>query len=267
MERAYWPGVGNRPSCCAATMLSNSPQCSRTVSISAAKLGGGMRVTVFVPTTAPRSKVEKLRSFPVEVREAGATYNDAHREAQAFATETGAVMGDPLENPLIAAGHGTLGAELLEQRPDLSAVIVPVGGGALITGVATAIKVQAPHVRVIAVQAEASPALVESQKLGRALIDYTAAPTLADGLAGGIGELVYRHRHLIDELITVSEDEIAAAMVALLARDQVVAEGAGAVGVAAILARKLRLDGPTAALVTGANVDVAVLARLLAHHA
>jgi threonine dehydratase len=233
------------------------------VAFAAAALGLDSHVTLFVPATAPRAKLDKLRTYPVEVREVGTTYDDAHREAAAFAKETGAAFADPVENLAVAAGHGTLGLELLDQRPDLAAVVVPVGGGALVTGVATALKARAPRVRVVAVQSEASPALVESLRLGRALVEYAAAPTLADGLAGGIGELVFRHRHLLDEAVTVPEAEIAAAMAALLADDQVVAEGAGAAAAAAILAGRVRADGPVAVLVTGANVDASVLARIV----
>jgi threonine dehydratase len=135
-----------------------------------------------------------------------------------------------------------------------------------VAGLAVALKARAPHVRVIAVQPEASPALVESLRRGRPLTEYQPRPTLADGLAGGIGELVFAHRDLLDEVVTVSEAEIEDAIVALVAEDQVVAEASGAVGVAALRAGKVtRPDGrPLVAVVTGANIDAPVLARLLA---
>ncbi len=234
------------------------------VAFAASLVARGVEVTVFVPGTAPRAKLDKLRRFPVEVCQEGTSYEDAHRAALAHSARTGAVLADPVEHPLIAAGHGTLGLELLDQLPNLATVVVPVGGGALITGVATAIKRRAPSVRVVAVQSEAYPALRDSLRRGRAIFEYPPAPTLADGLAGGIGELVFRHRRLIDDVIVVSEDEIGDAMIALLSDDQVVAEGAGAAGAAAVLSRRLRPEGPTAVLVSGANVDAAVLARLLA---
>jgi threonine dehydratase len=124
-------------------------------------------------------------------------------------------------------------------------------------------------VRVVAVQPEASPALRASLEQGRALLEFPAGPTLCDGLAGGIGELVFAHRDLIDEVVTVSEDETAEAMVALLADDQVVAEASGAVGVAAVRSGRVtpRAGRPTVVVVTGANVDAQVLARLLAARA
>ena len=119
--------------------------------------------------------------------------------------------------------------------------MVPVGGGGLIAGMAAAVKAQRPDVRIVAVQPEASPALRDSIAQGQPLLDYAAQPTLADGLAGGIGTTVYAHRHLIDEIVTVSEPEIEDAIVALVTHDQVVAEGSGAVGVAALRAGRLRL--------------------------
>jgi threonine dehydratase len=235
------------------------------VALAAERLGGGLRATVFVPRTAPRSKVERLRRFPVALREEGETYDDAVLAAEAYQRETGAVFVQAFEDPRTAAGQGTIGLELLEERPDVATVLVPVGGGGLVAGVATAIKALAPDVRIVAVQPEASPALRESIRLGRPLLTYPAGPTLADGLAGGIGEVAFAHRDLVDEVVTVNEAEIADAIVALVASDQVVAEASGAVGVAALMAGKLAAAdrGPAAAIVTGGNLDAAVLARLM----
>jgi threonine dehydratase len=237
------------------------------VAYAAQAAGGGTTVTLFVPRTAPRAKVGKLRAFPVEVREVGDTYDDAHLEAERFAELTGATMAHAFEDPRVAAGQGTVGLELLAQRPDLTTVVVPVGGGGLISGLAAVVKAAAPGVRVVAVQPEASPALRESLRQGRALTEYAAGPTLADGLAGGIGEIVFRHRHLIDDVATVSEEEIEDAMAAALAHDQVVTEGSGAVALAAVGSGRVTIDGPTALVVTGGNVDVEVVRRVLARRA
>lgn len=236
------------------------------VAFAASRLAGAVRATLFVPRTAPRAKVEKLRRFPVEVRETGETYDDAVVAARAFESETGAVFVHAYEDPRTAAGQGTAGLELIEECPEAGAVLVPVGGGGLLAGVATAVKARSPSARVVAVQPEASPALAESLRLGRPLLTYPAGPTLADGLAGGIGRIAFEHRHLVDEVVTVSETEIEDAMAGLLAADQVVAEASGAVGVAALRAGKVASAGrgPVVALVTGGNVDAAVLARLLA---
>jgi threonine dehydratase len=235
------------------------------VAFAAQALGGRVKATVFVPETAPRAKVEKLRTFPVEVREQGATYDDAHAAALAERARTGATYVHAFDDPATAAGQGTIGLEILAQRPDVGTIVVPIGGGGLIASVAIGAKAIDPTIRVVGVQADASPSYRESLKRGRALLEYPAGPTVADGIAGGIGELVFAHRALVDEDVLVSEEEIADAMVALLARDQVVAEGSGAVGVAALRAGRVHAaEGrPIAVVVTGANVDASLLSRLL----
>ncbi|HEY2945567.1 MAG TPA: threonine/serine dehydratase [Vicinamibacteria bacterium] len=231
-------------------------------------LGGDTEATLFVPETAPRSKVEKLRGFPVTVHEEGATYDDAHALAMAHVERTGATYLHAFDDPRTAAGQGTAGPEILDERPDVGAILVPVGGGGLISGLAAAVKARAPSVRIVAVQPEASPSLLESIRQGRPLLEYPAGPSLADGIAGGIGEIVYAHRDLIDDIVLVSEHEMEDAIVALLADDQVVAEASGAAGVAALRSGKWRSDGrPVAAVVTGGNIDARVLGRLLAARA
>jgi threonine dehydratase len=237
------------------------------VAFAAQAVGGDVRATLFVPESAPRAKVGKLRTFPVEVRQQGATYDDAHALAVEHAARTGALYVHAFQDPRTAAGQGTVALELIEQMPEVAAVVVPVGGGGLIAGMATALKARAPRVRVIAVQPEASPALRESLRRGRPLLEFPAGPTIADGLAGGIGEIAFEHRDLIDEVVVVPECDIEHAVVALLAEDQVVAEGSGAVGVGAVRAGLVPVsDGPVAIVVTGANIDLSVLRRLLAAH-
>jgi threonine dehydratase len=235
------------------------------VALAASRIGD-VRATLFVPTTAPRAKVDKLRRFAVEVRETGETYDDAVLAAREFKEQTGAVFVHAFEDVRTAAGQGTVALELLADCPAPAAVLVPVGGGGLIAGIATIVKARSPRTRIVAVQAAASPALAESLRLGRALLTYPAGPTLADGLAGGIGEIAYLHRDLIDEVISVREPDIEAAIVALLANDQVVAEASGAVGVAAVRAGLVAPEGPIVAVVTGGNIDARVLTRLLSQH-
>ena len=231
-------------------------------------LGGRTEATLFVPGSAPRAKVEKLRGFDVTVQVEGATYDDAHALAMSHARRTGATYVHAFEDPRTAAGQGTTALEILDELPGVGAILVPVGGGGLISAVAVVVKARAPGVRVVAVQPEASPALPESIRQGRPLLEYPAGPTLADGIAGGIGEIVFEHRDLIDDVVLVSEEEIGDAVVALLADDQVVAEASGAVGVAALRSGKWRADGrPVVAIVTGGNIDASVLRRLLSAHA
>jgi threonine dehydratase len=235
------------------------------VAFAAQSLGGRVHATLFVPESAPSAKVEKLRTFPVEVRQEGADYDRAADRALEHARATGATLVHAFADPRTAAGQGTVGLEILDEWPEVGAIIVPVGGGGLIAGIATVVKARSPRTRIIAVQPEASPSLRESLRVGRALTEFPAGPTLADGIAGGIGEIAFDHRDLIDEVVIVPERAIEDAMVALIASDQVVAEGSGAIGVAAILAGLVEAgDSGTAVVVTGANVDAAVLARLLA---
>jgi len=227
-------------------------------------LGGGIPVTLFLPENAPAAKVAKLRTFPVQLRQVGATYEDAHDEALRFAVESGARYVHAFEDPLTAAGQGTVGLEILDQLPQVERIVVPVGGGGLISAIAVAVKAKAPHVKIVAVQAEASPSLPDSLRLGKPLLRYPAAPTLADGVSGGIGEIVFVHRELLDAVVVVPEPALEEAIVALLTEDQVVAEGAGALGAAAL--RWGRLDpegGRTVAVVTGGNIDAVHLRRLL----
>jgi threonine dehydratase len=228
-------------------------------------LGGRIKATLFVPETAPRAKVEKLRTFPIEVREQGATYDDAYAAAQSERRRSGAMYVHAFDDPATAAGQGTIALELLAQRPDLGTIVVPIGGGGLIASIAVVAKALDPSIRIVGVQPDASPSYRESLKRGEAFLEYPAGPTMADGIAGGIGEIVFAHRALVDEDVLVSEEEIADAMVALLAQDQVVAEASGAVGVAALRVGRVHATPgrPVAVVVTGANVDAALLSRLL----
>lgn len=235
------------------------------VAWAAQALGEGTRVTLFVPESAPRAKVEKLRTFPVQLRVVGATYDDAYDASLAYAEETGARYLHPFEDALTAAGQGGAGLEILDQLPGVGQIVVPVGGGGLISAIATVVKARAPQVRMVAVQSEASPSLTESLRRGEPVLRFDAAPTLADGVAGGIGEIVFRHRALIDEVVDVPEDALRETIAALVTGDQVIAEGAGALAAAALRSGRLREDGrPIALVVSGGNIDAERLTELLA---
>jgi len=228
-------------------------------------LGGRVPAMLFVPQGAPRAKLEKLRTFPVSIREIDGTYEDAYDASLTYAEAEGARYLHAFEDPLTAAGQGTAGLEILDQLPHVGQIVVPVGGGGLISAIAVAVKARSPGIRIVAVQPETSPSLAESLARGHALHRYPAAPTLADGVSGGIGDIAFLHRDLIDEVVNVPEAAIEETIVALLARDQVVAEGAGVLGAAAVHCGLLRPDGgPIAVVVTGGNIDAAHLARLMA---
>ncbi len=231
------------------------------------RLGLAVPATVFVPRGAPQSKLDRLRGYPVTLELAGDTFDEAQALAFEHVRRTGATFVHGYDDPRTAAGQGTIGLEIVEERPEIATLIVPVGGGGLISGIAVAAKAVSPRVRIVAVQPDASPALRESFRSGRPLLEYAAAPTLADGLAGGIGEIVFGKRNLIDDVAVVSEEAIERAIVALLLEDHVVAEGSAAVGIAALLDGALRADGPIAVVITGSNIDGSVLRRLVERHA
>jgi threonine dehydratase len=210
-------------------------------------------------------EVDKLRRFPIAVREEGRDYDEAAAHARAYVEQTGAREVHAFEDRATAAGQGTAALEVLGQLPDVGTLVVPVGGGGLIAGCAVAVKARSPRVRIVAVQPAASPALSESLRLGRPLLEFPAAPTIADGVAGGTGLIAYEHRDLFDAVVDVPEHAIEDAVVALLTHDQVVAEGSGALGVAALRCGLIEAEGgPVAVVVTGGNIDARVLSRLLA---
>lgn len=232
-----------------------------------AVLGGGIKAELVVPRSAPQAKVERLRAYPVEVHVVGENYDEAYAASIELAAANNATYVHPYDDVRTAAGQGTIALEILSALPEVEALVVPVGGGGLISGIAVAAKALSPGIRIVAVQAEASPALRDSLAQGRPLLDYPAGPTLADGIAGGIGEIVFEKRALIDAVVVVPEIEIERAIVGLLMDDHVVAEASGAVGVAAVRAGLVDAKGSVAIVVTGANIDRTVLARLIARHA
>jgi threonine dehydratase len=232
----------------------------------AARAFGVAPAMIFVPRTAPRAKLDKLREFPVEVRAVGDTYDDAHHAAEKFARDTGATFIHAYDDPRTVAGQGTIGLEILEDLPDVDVILVPVGGGGMIAGIAVAVKSLAPNVQIIGVQPAASPALRDSIRDGKCYEEYDAAPTICDGLAGGIGKIVFEValKKMIDDVIVVEESETRSAVRALAETQQLIVEGSGAVGVAALLARKTNLAGKRVAVViSGGNIDVGLLKDIL----
>jgi threonine dehydratase len=221
--------------------------------------------TVFVPRAAPRAKLDKLRQFPVGVRSVGESYDSAHRAAEAFQRETGATFIHAYDDPRTVAGQGTLGLEILEDLPDVDAILAPVGGGGMIAGIAVAVKALAPSVRVIGVQPSASPALRDSLRDGKCYEEYVAAPTICDGLTGGIGRICFEvAQKFVDDVVIVEEEETKAAIRALAQTEQLIVEASGAVGIAALLAHKANLVGKRAAIIiSGGNVDLELLANII----
>lgn len=225
----------------------------------------GIKSIVCMPDGAPISKVENTKGFGAEVRLVKGGYDDAAAYAAKLQQETGMTFVHPFNDEEVIAGQGTIGLEILDQLPDVDAVVCPVGGGGLISGVAFAIKQLNPKVKVYGVQAEKAPGMVRSLEMGEpATLD--SALTFADGIAvKHPGDVTCSLcKQYVDEVVTVTEDEIAAAILALLEKQKVIAEGAGAVSVAAAMFGKLPLQGKkVVCLVSGGNIDVNILSRVI----
>lgn len=233
----------------------------------AARLLGGIPATVFIPETAARNKIRALETMEVHLRPVGRSYAEAHEAAWAFAASTGACYIHAYEDPWVVAGQGTIALELLEELPQVDAVLVPVGGGGLIGGIATVYQALSPQTRIIGVQTEASPALAASLRDGKLYADYPAGPTLADGLAGGVGALAYHlaRQGAIHEVLVVREETVLQAIGLLAVETHLIAEGSGAVGLAALLENPERWSGRTVVLVlSGSNLDGEILQRAVA---
>ncbi len=226
----------------------------------------GIAATIVMPEGTPLLKVANTRGHGARVVLSGASYDEAYTEARRMEQAEGLTFVHPFDDPAVIAGQGTVALELLEQVPDLEGVLVPIGGGGLVSGMAAALKAAAPKVRVIGVETEVLPCMLASIEEGH-LVTVEPATTIADGIAvKRAGELTFQHvQKLVDEIVTVSEEEIASAILYLLEKEKTVVEGAGAVAVAALLNHKVRgLEGRrVVAVVSGGNIDVNVVARVI----
>jgi threonine dehydratase len=225
----------------------------------------GIAATIVMPEWAALIKVASCRRHRATVVLAGQDYDEAYAEARRREAATGAVFVHAFDDPAVIAGQGTLGLELVEQVPDLDAVVVPVGGGGLIGGVALAVKARAPRVEVIGVQAAALPGMRQALERGGPA-ELGPASTIADGIAvRRVGALTYGLcRRYVDEVVVVDENEIANAILLLLEIEKTVVEGAGATTLAAVLNKKVALAGKRVALVlSGGNIDVNIIARVI----
>ena len=224
----------------------------------------GIRSIVCMPDGAPIMKVESTKRLGAEVELVKGTYDDAHDRAVELQEQTGMTFIHPYDDELVIAGQGTIGLEILDQLPDVDAVIVPIGGGGLISGVAFAIKQLKPSCKVIGVQAGVVASMYASRQAGKVTTVPDAA-TLADGIhVLTPGSLTFEMcQKYVDEIVTVSEDEIAAAILALLEVQKTVAEGAGATPVAACMSGKVDTTKKTVCVVSGGNVDVTTLSRVI----
>jgi threonine dehydratase len=225
----------------------------------------GIRALIVMPLATPLVKVTATRGFGAEVILHGANYDEACEEATRLCAAEGMTFIHPFDDAVVMAGQGTIGLEVLEQVPQLEAVVVPIGGGGLIGGIACAIKESRPEIRVIGVQTSRLPSMVAAVEFHRP-VTVEPATTIADGIAvrrAGDVTLPVVERY-VDEIVTVDEDEIASAILVLLEREKTLAEGAGATALAALLQKKTSLYGAhTAVMVCGGNIDVTLLSRII----
>ena len=233
------------------------------VALSSTKLG--VKSIICMPAGAPISKVEATKGYGAEVVLVPGVYDDAAREAERLAKEQGYTFAHPFDDPYVIAGQGTIGLEILEQLPDAAQVIVPIGGGGLISGIAMAIKTINPSCRVIGVQAAGAASMYTSVQQGKR-VELSKVSTIADGIAvKKPGELTFELcSKYVDEVVTVNDGEIASAILFLLETQKTVAEGAGATPVAAVMSGRVdTTKGKTVCVVSGGNVDVTTLSRVI----
>lgn len=226
----------------------------------------GVRSTVFMPVGASLPKVEATREYGAEVRLHGQVVDEALRAARAYAERTGAVFIHPFDHPDVIAGQGTVGLEILEQCPKVRTIVVGVGGGGLLAGTALAVKSLRPEVRVVGVQAAGAAAYPPSLAAGRP-VALDSVATMADGImVGRPGDVPFGIvADLVDEVRTVSEDDLSSALLLCLERAKLVVEPAGASPVAALLADPGSFEGPVVAVLSGGNVDPVLMQRILRH--
>ena len=233
------------------------------VALAAAK--NGIKSIICLPDGAPISKVEATKSYGAEVCLVKGVYDDAYNEALRQRDEHGYTFIHPFDDENVIAGQGTIGLELTEQVPDMDAVIVPIGGGGLISGVAFAIKSLNPNIKVYGVQAAGAPSMFNAVKDGK-IECLESVSTIADGIAvKEPGENTFQLvSQYVDEIVTVNDDEIAAAILALMEQQKLVTEGAGAVAVAAAMFNKVPVKGKkVVCLLSGGNIDVTILSRVI----
>ncbi|WP_189379575.1 MULTISPECIES: hydroxyectoine utilization dehydratase EutB [unclassified Mesorhizobium] len=226
----------------------------------------GIRAVICMSRLVPDNKLDAIRRLGAEIRIVGNSQDDAQKEVEKLVGEQGLVMLPPFDHPDIIAGQGTLGLEIIEQVPDAASVLVPLSGGGLASGVAAAVKGVSPNTKVIGVTMARGAAMKASLDAGRP-VEVEELPTLADSLGGGIGldnRLTFGMcRDLLDDVILLSEDEIATGIRHAYEQEREIVEGAGAVGIAALLAGKVKTAGPAVLILSGRNIDMALHRRIV----
>ena len=226
----------------------------------------GIRAMICMSKLVPENKVEAISGLGAEIRIVGNSQDDAQQEVDRLVAEEGLVMLPPFDHPDIIAGQGTLGLEIMEQVPDAVAVMVPLSGGGLAAGVAAAVKGVSAGTKVVGISMARGAAMKASLDAGRP-VQVEELPTLADSLGGGIGldnRLTFAMcRDLLDDVVLLAEDEIAAGIRHAYEQEREIVEGAGAVGIGALLAGKVKTNGPTVLILSGRNIDMALHRRIV----
>ncbi|MGH2787095.1 MAG: threonine ammonia-lyase [Actinomycetota bacterium] len=220
--------------------------------------------TVFMPEAAPLPKVEATKRYGADIRLVGKDIGEALAAATEYARERGSVFVHPFDHPHIISGQGTIGCEIVEQLPDVATVVVPVGGGGLISGIAAAVKAHRPQAKVVGVQALGAAAMPASLEAGEP-ISLEHVSTIADGIAANCpGEITLPHvQHLVDDVVCVADDDLAEALVFTAERMKLVLEAAGAAGVAAVMRGLVEIRPPVVVLLSGGNIDPLLLLRVI----
>jgi len=230
----------------------------------------GIQATIFMPLGVALPKLQATKRYGAKVQLVGDTFDATLAAARAFVAETGAMFIAPFDHPSVILGQGTVALEMLEVAPEIETLVVPIGGGGLISGMAAAAKLWAERegrsLRVVGVQAENAASFPPSLAAGEPVTIETR-PTIADGIAvARPGDLTFEMvKRYVDEIVTVSDDDIARAIVMLIERTKLVAEPAGAAGVAALLMGRVSASGPTATILSGGNIDPLLLQRVIGH--
>ena len=233
------------------------------VALSASKMG--VKSVICMPAGAPLAKVEATKKYGAEVVLVDGVYDDAAREAERLTKEHGYTFAHPFNDPYVIAGQGTIALEVLSQLPEVEQIVVPIGGGGLISGIAFVVKQIKPGCKIIGVQAAGAPSMVNALRDGKPE-ELPKVATIADGIAvKKPGDLTFTYcRKYVDEIVTVTDDEIASAILALMETQKTVAEGAGATPVAAVMFGKVDVsEKKTVCVVSGGNIDVSTLSRVI----
>jgi threonine dehydratase len=232
--------------------------------VAAAALRMNIKALIVMPESTPNTKLDAVRALGAEVELYGPTFDDAYGRAREIESERGLAMIPPFNHPDVIAGQGTVGLEILDEVPEVGTIIVSVGGGGLIAGLAAAVKSRRPDVRIIGVVASGADSLSRSMNVG-SIVATDTIKTIADGIAvKRVGELCFPLiQKLVDQVVTVDDDHMARAILSLLERERMLAEAAGAAPLAALVERRVRVTGKVVALISGGNLDVNLLSRII----